>query len=202
MIGLVFATFREARPFLLASRAQTLEDRPFPVLRADARVPLRVTISGMGKVAAAAAAQALILTQKVTRLVNAGACGALRDSGDLSIGRLVQISQAVEGDHEVFGQRHQPIACFAPAFLQLPAMRLVTSDRPVFDIRTRTLFAELGDVVDMEGAAVARVAAYYQTPCTFIKGITDTARPLDRKTLLENLSTVSEQIAQKIWEMV
>jgi adenosylhomocysteine nucleosidase len=199
MIGLIFATIWEARPFLLASQAQVIEKTPFAIYQSDAHAQLLVAVSRIGKVAAAATAQALILTHKVTRLINAGACGALHNGEGLAIGSLLQISEALEGDHEVFGKRPQPIACTLSASLGLPAVRLVTNDRPVFDIQTRAALAQLGDVADMEGAAVARVANYYQVPCTLIKGITDNAQPLDRQTLLDNLNMVSEQIAQKLW---
>ncbi|RJQ81717.1 MAG: hypothetical protein C4519_08500 [Desulfobacteraceae bacterium] len=202
MIGVIFATLQEARPFLMASQAQLTAKRPFAVYQTGLQAGLRVTVSGMGKVAAAAAGQALILTHKAVRLVNAGACGALRDDADLAVGQMVRISAAMEGDHEVFGKRLQPIACVPMEFLELPEARLVTSDRPVFDTHTRAAFAQWGDVVDMEGAAVARVAEYYQVPCTLIKGITDNAQPLDRRTLLENLTTVSEKIAQKLWKVL
>jgi adenosylhomocysteine nucleosidase len=200
MIGLLFATLMEARPFLLACRAEAVESRPFAMYRTDLQPDLRIAISGMGKVASAVTCQALIIVQQATRIVNAGACGALHDSPELSVGRLLGISESVEGDHDVFGKRLKPVSCAALASLDLPAARLVTSDRPVFDTRRRAAFAKLGDVVDMEGAAIARVAQYYQVPCSLIKGVSDGARPLDRKTLLQNLSAVSEQIAQSVWQ--
>jgi nucleoside phosphorylase len=201
MIGLVFATSQEARPFLMAGQARIIAREPFTVYQSDLHPFLRVIVSGMGKVSAAAAAQALILMHGAERLVNAGACGALRDGGDLAIGKLVRISEATEGDHEIFGKRLPPAPCSAAEFFDLAPVRLVTSDRPVFDTDIRAAFARLGDVVDMEGAAVARIARYYQLPCTLIKGVTDNAQPLDRRTLLENLTTVSETIAQKLWEV-
>jgi nucleoside phosphorylase len=202
MIGLLFATSTEARPFLEAGQARMIEQKPFAVYHSDLKADLRVIVSGMGKVAAAAAAQSLILTHQVTCLVNAGACGALSDDGAFEVGRLVRISESIEGDHEIFGKRPKPVLCSAHGFADLPAVRLVTSDRPVFDTLIRDSFARLGDVVDMEGAAVARVARYHGVPCTLIKGITDHARPLGRRALLDNLSAVSHEIARKLWEVL
>ena len=200
MIGLVFATIHEARPFLLTAQAQVVDSRPFAVYHSGLHAGMRVVVSGMGKVAAAAAAQALILTGNVTRLINAGACGALCDNNDLAIGNLVRISEAIEGDHEIFGKRLPPVTCSPQEFGDLPAMRLVTSDRPVFDSQIRAAFSQWGDVVDMEGAAIARVARYYQVPCTLIKGVTDNAQAYERRKLLENLTTVSEKIARTLWD--
>ncbi len=194
MIGLIFATLTEARPFLALSEAAQVTEKPFRVYQVNGNTGLRVIISGMGKVAAAAAAQALILTHNANNLINAGACGALKDSSELTVGQIVQITSAVEGDHHVSGKRPTPFNCRMQHWRELPKARLVTCDRPVFDIQRRNACAKLGEVVDMEGAAIARVAEWYQLPCEMIKGITDAARPTHRDILLENLNRISEQI--------
>jgi adenosylhomocysteine nucleosidase len=195
MITVLFATNREARPFLALVGAEPLAFQPFAVYQSPAYSRLRIVISRMGKIAAATACQAMILCQGATRIVNPGACGALRDAPELAVGNLVRISEASEGDHEIFGKRVAPVPCGAGLGADLPPARLVTSDRPVFDPVRRAEYAQFGDVVDMEGAAVARAAALYQVPCDLIKGITDTALHLERAMLLRNLDTVCERIA-------
>ena len=202
MIGLVFATLQEARPFLAMCNAGQSITNPFTIYQTATAPQLRIIISGMGKVAAAAAAQALILSHQAQIVINAGACGALRDAAELAVGQLVNVSTAVEGDHELFGKRPQAIQCCDQLSLSLPTARLVTCDRPVFDVQRRNACAKLGDVVDMEGAAIARVTDWYQIPCQMIKGITDAAQPTHRKTLLENLNSVSEQIGQLLWKVL
>jgi nucleoside phosphorylase len=200
MIGLIFATLQEARPFLSISRAVRIEDQPFVVYSTPDHAQLRIAICRIGKVAAAAACQALILSHKAERIINAGACGALHDRPELAVGSLVRVTEAVEGDHEVFGKRPKATICAAGIGNGLPPARLVTCDRPVFDPIQRKIHGILADVVDMEGAAVARVAELYGVPCEMIKGVTDNALALDRKTLLENLNMVCEQIAQWLWK--
>ncbi len=195
MIAVLFATNREARPFLTLVGAEPLEAQPFAVYKSPAYSRLRIVISRMGKIAAATACQAMILRQGATRIVNPGACGALRDTPELAVGQLVRISEASEGDHEIFGKRVAPVPCGAGLGAALPPARLVTSDRPVFDPVRRAEYAQFGDVVDMEGAAVARAAALYGVPCDLIKGITDTALHLEREMLLRNLDTVCERLA-------
>lgn len=200
MIGLIFATHREARPFLALSQAVRIEDQPFVLFHTPAHARLCIAICRIGKVAAAAACQALILSHKADRIINAGACGALHDRPELAVGSLVHITQAVEGDHEVFGKRPNAAVCAAAIGNGLPPARLVTLDRPVFDPLQRKTYGALADVVDMEGAAIARVAALYGVPCEMIKGVTDNALAFDRKTLLENLDTVCEKIARAVWK--
>jgi nucleoside phosphorylase len=200
MIALIFATLREARPFLGLSRAEIREVQPFAVYHTALRPRLRIAVSGMGKVAAAAACQALILTHQAGQVINAGACGSLNDLPGMSVGQLLRITTVQEGDHEVFGKRPLPVACAARLAADLPPARLVTCDRPIFDRGRRAACAKLGDVVDMEGAAIARVADLYRVPCEMIKGISDNAGPMDRKTLLQNLDRVSGLIAAYLWQ--
>lgn len=202
MIGLIYATTREARPFLQATQAEMVAEKPFRLYQSALIPSLRIMISRMGKVAAASAALSLILQHRVTCVVNAGACGVLRDTPELPVGRIVRITSAVEGDHEVFGRRAEPAHCRSSLWPDLPAARLVTCDRPVFDQHRRNACAKLGEVVDMEGAAIARVADLYQVPCEMLKGITDTAQATDRATLLQNLNAVSERIAQLLWQVL
>ncbi len=202
MIGLIFATRKEARPFLTLSQAAQVEDRPIVLYHIPAMPQVRIAICRIGKVAAAATCQALILSHKVDRIINAGACGALHDRPELAIGSLVHITEAVEGDHEVFGKRAQPVVCTAGIGNGLPPARLVTCDRPIFDPVQREIQGAFADVVDMEGAAIARVATLYGVPCEMVKGVTDNALCLDRKRLLENLDMVCDRISQWIWKML
>jgi nucleoside phosphorylase len=200
MIGLVFATSREARPFLFAAQAEMVSEKPFCIYQCPPIPGLSVVISRMGKVAAAAATLSLIVEHHATRIINAGACGVLRDTPDLPVGQILRITSAVEGDHEVFGRRPEPVWGNPSLWMDLPAARLVTCDRPVFDLQRRNACAKLGEVVDMEGAAIARVADLYQVPWEMLKGITDRAQSTDRATLLQNLNSVSERIAQLLWQ--
>lgn len=195
MIGLIFASKFEARPFLDAHQSIRLDPWPYPVYRMVAKPWLHVAVSGMGKVAAAAACQSLIRELKVTEIVNAGACGALQDGNSYAPGALFCVASAVEGDHEVFGKTPQPLISNGGPEWDLPSARLITCDTPVFDEQWRERLATRADLVDMEGAAIARVAAMFNTPWTMLKGVSDSAGPTDRETLKQNLTMVSEKIA-------
>ena len=200
MIGLIFATMAEAVPFLSLSQAVQIDDKPFRLYKVPTQPALLVTVSGMGKVAAALACQAQIREFMVDEIVNAGVCGALHSGSGNALGALFCVATAVEGDHEVFGEAPQPIISDGHIDWDQRAARLVTCDRPVFDADMRQALSATADLVDMEGAAIARVAAMYQVPWTMIKGITDTAGPQDRSSLNANLGKVSEKIGEILWE--
>ncbi len=197
MVGIVYATRREADSFLSHASAKPLGSQPFLMFQtADARfTPCITVISGMGKVAASLAATHLVLAHRVTMLINAGLCGRLVKSNYGSVGDIFRISTAVEGDCDRFGHAEQTVACDARWFSELKPARLVTNDRPVFDDVWRGQLAGIGELADMEGAAVARVAGLYGIPCAMIKGISDTADETGRQDVARHMDWVSERIA-------
>jgi len=200
MIGVIFATMAEAGPFLSLSQAIPVDDKPLRVFKVPARPNLLVTVSGMGKVAAALACQTQIREYKVEEIVNAGACGSLQSGPGYAAGAVFCIATAVEGDHEIFGEAPLPIISDGKIDWDQRAARLITCDRPVFDDAQRQALSATADLVDMEGAAIARTAAMYKTPWTMIKGVTDTAGASDRATLNKYLAKVSEKIGKLLWE--
>jgi adenosylhomocysteine nucleosidase len=200
MIGLIFATMAEAVPFLAQSQAAQIADKPFRFFKVPTQPALLVTVSGMGKVAAALACQTQIREFKADEIINAGVCGALHSGSGIALGALFCIATAVEGDHEVFGEPPKAIISDGKIDWDQRAARLVTCDRPVFNADERQALSAAADLVDMEGAAIARVAAMYQVPWTMIKGVTDTAGPQDRASLNANLTKVSEKIGDILWE--
>lgn len=198
MTGIVFADEREARPFLDLSGASPVSNVPYE-LYSVAQPPLMIAVSGMGKVAAALATQVLIREQGIHRIVLGGACGALVDDPMYAPGKIFRISLASEGEPGP-GIPDVSTRCEPTLWTQLPPATLVTLERPVFDDRRRQELAGYGELVDMEGAVVARVAAMYHVPCTIIKGITDFAGDGHRRMLQDNLTKVSSAVARTIWE--
>jgi adenosylhomocysteine nucleosidase len=202
MIGLIFATRIEAQPFLEWSQARDITATPMRVYRVPSNPRLLVTIGGMGKVSAAVACHCQIKEFKVEEIVNAGVCGALQNSADYAPGNLFCIASAWEGDHTLPDVPPQPLMSDGKLDWDLPAARLVTYDRPVFDFELRKTLSSSGDLVDMEGAAIARVAAMYGVPWSMIKGITDAAGPTDHNALKRNLKSVSEKVCRILWDQL
>ena len=202
MIGILFATEEEAAPFLGLSRAIKVDHTPLKIYQSPDNPLLLISVSGIGKVAAAVTSCALIREFGALEIVNAGVCGALRSGSQFEPGQLLCITSAVEGDHGALGRQPEPLISDGRMDWDLPAARLVTSDRAVFDLERRAALAVIADLVDMEGAAIARVAAMYNTPWTMIKGVTDAAGPGDRETLKDNLTMVSETIGAVLWDQL
>lgn len=200
MLGIVYATLREAEPFLRRVSAEPLTGQPLPLFRAAAagQAASMVVVSGMGKVAATLAASHLVLTQRVSVLLNAGLCGRLNRDGGRRIGDLLRISSAVEGDCDRFGQAEPAVACDPGWFSHLASARLVTSDRPVFESAWRDRLAPVAELADMEGAAVARVAQCYGIPCAMIKGISDGADESGRLDVARHIDPVATCIADAL----
>lgn len=200
MIGVIFATMAEAGPFLSLSQAVQIEDNPFRIFQVPVNPDLLVTVGGMGKVAAALSCQTMIREYMVDEIVNAGVCGSLSSQPGFPIGAVFCVATAVEGDHQVFGEAPQPIISDGKIDWDRRAVRLMTCDRPVFDDDLRQELAAQAELVDMEGAAIARTAALHQIPWTMIKGVTDTAGPKDRTAVSKHLGEVSEKVGQILWE--
>jgi len=196
--GILFASSREAHPFIVTSGASKVSDFPFP-LYAVQEPRLTVAVSGMGKVAAALAVQFLIREQGIRRIVLGGTCGALTDDPLFQTGRIFRITRASEGAAGP-GIPDTPATCDTTLWPQLPSATLVTVERPIFDGQSRRDLVEFGDLVDMEGAVAARVAAMYDVPCAIIKGITDFAGDGHRQMLQGNLDEVSQTLAKELWK--
>lgn len=147
-------------------------------------------ISGVGKVAAARAAAALV-AEGATRLLVVGTCGGLGPSEE--VGQLVHARRAVQWDLAVREGRE-----FEADGALLEAWRAVaggsegtflTADRPAIRLRDRVRRARAAAgrhpgpaVADMEVAAVAAVASQAGIPWAALKVVSD-ARP----TLLATL---------------
>jgi nucleoside phosphorylase len=200
MVGLIYATRREAEPFLLKTRAKPMVAQPFVKFRTADKThrPCITVISGMGKVAATMAAAHLVLVHQVSILVNAGLCGRLTMDSRCSVGDLFRIGSAIEGDCDRFGLTEPAVACDARWFSELKPARLVTNDRPVFDASWRGQLSGIGELADMEGAAVARVARLYGIPCAMIKGISDSADEAGRQDVASHMDWVSGRIADAL----
>jgi len=198
MIGLVVASNLEASPFLDALKWRKISNQPFSIYQGElgpSKIPMIFIISGMGKVAAAVATHLLIHCHGVTRIFNIGSCGALKESHGFEPGSIFRINTAIEGDRQDGPFLIYPENCASDLFDKLPCARLVTCDRPVFNLQRKKSLSTLGDLIDMEGAAVARVASMYARPCVLIKGITDEAKEGDRQILTQNIGKVSEKMA-------
>ena len=145
--------------------------------RAEARyVPAgaRLLITGIGKATAAMRLTHALLSAEhpVTRVVNVGTAGALHDhhSG------LYLPSTVVE--HDISAAALTAMGYPMADRWEVPAgdgTVLASGDTFVADPAHRGRLAEQADLVDMEGAAIARVCAEYTVPLRLVKFVSDNA---------------------------
>ncbi len=170
MIGILFATEMEAKPFL---------DRGEP----EGTV---VLVSGMGMAAARTATLELIEKHGCTSVINAGVCGALDDS--LERGSVHRVSVVNVDDPASAGS----------LVVEDSGKRLVTVEEPVFQPNRKKELSAFGELVDMEGYAVARVCEERNIPCIMVKGVTDFGDHNGKDDIQKHIDSVSESVADAI----
>jgi len=137
-------------------------------------------ISSVGKVSAAMMLTKVLEKYQITSIINIGLAGSL--SPHLTFWDVVMVEHTVEHDGLIEGdeeaqKRLYPL--FALTTVEHPELKrwvLVTGDQFVHSGSVReTLQTKGGQLVDMEGAALAKVAHHYQIPLIALKVISDHA---------------------------
>ena len=145
---------------------------------------VRIIVSGVGKVAAAAATQRAISEFGATAICNVGLAGGFGDA--VRVGGAYEVARAVEYDYDLAKLNNTRIGVIdgrtSPYFdLRLasvfPSMTLATGDRFNDSSADDALIAgELGaSLRDMEGAAIAHVCELNRIPCYSLKVVSDVA---------------------------
>jgi 4-hydroxybenzoate polyprenyltransferase len=174
MIGILFATELEAKPFL--ERGE--------------REGVVTVVSGMGLEAARVATEELIEKHEITTIINAGVCGAL--SNRLKRGAVYRVSMVSTGH----------LQAAVNVGIGIGLKRLVTVDEPVFEPERKKELSKYGELVDMEGYAVARVCEKHSIPCILIKGVTDFGDGNGKADIQAHIAPVSETVAEAVAEAV
>lgn len=152
---------------------------------------LPILVTGAGKVNAAIAVSSILAEASPTRVVNLGTAGALHDgmAGTHVIGTVVQHDLddaalfALSGLH--FGE---------PVQVASEGARLVTGDLFVSDADTRARLAQVADLVDMEGYAIARAAVHAGVPVTLVKEVSDNADETAGRSWRETVDDCAERL--------
>ncbi len=167
MIAFVFATEREARPFLKKYERGRFDGLPEGEMASDDHILIAVT--GVGKIKAALRTERLLRSEKLTRIVHPGTCTSLNT--EFQLGDIVGASQVFEGDR---------IELSAPTYPRMPLEvpfevktgTLVTQDHSPQEESEQSYWQRIADLSDMTGYAVAYVAATYGVPCNIVKVVT------------------------------
>lgn len=199
MIGILSATGREASPLL-----NRLGIHRCPQHGDDSRVRCHyhvipghdavIMVSGIGVDAARKGTEQLITAHGATSILNTGICGLV--AGNHKVGDIFRVSHTRFWDDP----KDDSWECGSGGFGDFPVGRLTTCAEAVFDPEQRAIIGQWGQLVDMEGAAVAETSAEYGIPVCLLKGVSDTAGEGGREMLMSNIDAVSEALAAVVWE--
>jgi adenosylhomocysteine nucleosidase len=172
-------------------------DRPLLVVAAREETThldgdLPVLLTGMGKVNAAMAVARLLATERPSEIINLGTAGALKPGlhGTHVVSRVIQHDFDSATLHALTG-----LTVGAPIALAGEGPALATGDAFVSSERVRRELAELADLVDMEGYAVAAAALSAGVPVRLVKHISDGAGEEAGVTWKESVDACARELA-------
>jgi nucleoside phosphorylase len=175
-----------------------------------------ITCSGIGKVNAAMAAMMLVEHYRADLLLVVGTAGKLHDRDE----SCFQVIEAVQGDYGAsradgfvhyragawpIGEAHaEPFRAAPMPDTGLPKVRIITSDCFVESAEhgKRLRSALLGDIVDMETAAVAQAAARMDVRWAAIKATSDDANGNSAGDFQANLKRAARVAAEAAERMI
>ena len=214
-VGVIAALDEEADPFFFERGLRTEAD-PFPFrrLKADGSIVV-ICVSGIGKVNSAMAATLLIVEEKCDLLLSIGTAGLVGEHRE----RCFWISSAVQHDygaersdgftHYTAGAWPIGPACIEPYLSMpdpgrgLPHARVASGDAFIESPdHSRLLAGGLSsDLVEMETAAIAQVAARFGIPWAGIRAVSDSAdgnSAGDFQSNLRRASLVAAEAAERL----
>ena len=178
LIGLIFATITEAKPFVQGMGMERIESTPFSVFekaRAENKPfekgRIVLVISGIGKANAAMAAFYCCQTFHPALICNLGAAGATVDS--FAPGDILHITEAIEYDRPEL-RSQKPHVHTSHTLEGFPVAKIATQDTPVVDSNKRKEIASFAKLVDMEAAPIIQACDKFQTKCVIFKFVSDT----------------------------
>lgn len=200
MIGLIFATEEEARPFLHAYRRGRFEGMTEGESQHDDDV--LITLTGSGKIKATLRTERLLQQYRPSRIIHAGTCTSL--SSELKIADVVAASQVFEGDRIELAAPTYPRMPLEVPFQELPRATLVTQDHTIQGDSEHTYWQRIADMVDMTGYAVAYVSAMHGIPCHIVKVVSGQVGREDsqlKRTLEHAHQAMSSWLVQELSRM-
>jgi adenosylhomocysteine nucleosidase len=187
-LGIIAAMHSEIAPLLrMASSLTACRIKNYPLIRMTLNGrPITIIISGIGPQNAAEATHAFISEISPSLLINAGLAGSLMEgpqAGDIVLAGTVLFSH-----NNLFSEQHGLARQMKLLSLELAEHLLGTAARVFFgtvvttsgirsksDLRLHMPVSILNPVVDMEAAAIAKIAARENVPLIIIKAISDEA---------------------------
>lgn len=196
MIAIIYATYLEAKPLLGLLKADKGSKDKLPQYFEIAGKELLICVSGMGFKPADKAIKGLLDKYGPEQVINIGICGGLSEK--VRIGGIYQVNESMvlpDVKNIYLSSALLPVNLF-------PQVSLISSKKPVFDLKTKEKLNEYADIVDMEGALIAKKCNEYKIPCSLIKGVSDLADTDNNKILMQNIGKVSSALAKAIYGLI
>lgn len=181
VIGLIFATMTEAKPFVQGMALEKIENTPFSIFE-KARIVL--VISGIGKANAAMAAFYCCQTFHPSLICNLGAAGATDYS--FALRDILHVTEAIEYDRPELRSNKPHV--HSPHILEgFPLAKVATQDTPIIDADKREEIASVAGLVDMEAASIIQACGKFQTKCVIFKFVSDTPDHTHGDDIVKNI---------------
>lgn len=191
----IFATSMEADPFINLVKGEQIAREPWSVYQAVlAGQPTLIIISGMGMESAKNMMEFIVENYATDIIINCGIAGSLNKKfilGDIINIRQSRVYKNNRVDEEACDIEKHPFTLTG-----YPEGVLLTVDHPVFDLDKKKQLSELAQLVDMEGAVIAKVCKENNLAVQLIKIISDVAE--DRCQLKMNLFDMSKILANRL----
>lgn len=194
MIGIVFAMFEEAKPYISKYNWKEVDSKgKFATYKGEyLDEPCLTIISGVGKVNATVAVADLI-HNGVNKVVNIGSCGA--NARNLKVGDIVTPSKLYDGDFDLskFGKdtknpynlsNGEGLKCYT--FSKFVTERVSKEDY----------------IVDMECYSIACICDYFKVQFLPVKIVSDNANEGAVNDFDGNIDTVMEDSVEKVGELI
>ena len=185
---IIFATAEEAEHSLTTFHAQ-----PIKIGLYQSKIGL-IGITGIGPYAAAYAVSAIAKEYNIKEIMNIGFAGSLNSA--LELGSIWPISSCSKylwhpkGHTAAQNCLAGEINCLR---LQQDGLVLSTVDFPLYENPAH--LANVCDLIDMEGYAIAQVARSLEIPCTLYKLVSDYCTPNSLSQIRNNMRTYSQIIS-------
>lgn len=163
----------------------------------EGRVPVLQTGAGKVQAAVAVARHLAVHRSEIDLVVNAGTAGAL---GAHRLGDVVEVGVVLQHDFDhaaisALARRPLPGGPIAMAGPEGATARLATGDRFLTDAEERSRLAQVADLVDMEGYAVAAACKRFGVPVWIVKCVSDAADAEAAISWRDTLDLASRRLA-------
>ena len=198
-VVVVFASQKEADPFLKKVSATLLDQKPYALYEfsiTDQTEKGLVLISGIGKVASEVSMRYVCIRFKPRSVINAGLVGVLLDES--LVGELVQVDSVIDFNIGDTHQDERVLAVHDGPWDEVMPLSLVTVNKPLVDQEIKKSLLHKAHIVDMEGFGIAQVCIEFEMPIMMLKIVSDVCNEQTSKDFFKRLPELSQKLGERL----